>query len=152
MTTETDKVNVVSKISTKTVCGGIKIADIIPKEGKEAKPIKIMKVYGIAKRIITGNTTFGDYIGFAGSFEAVNEKTKERFAAGKCFLPNIIADPLSAAFENKIESIRFGFDIAVKFDEAVPCKYVYSAQSLIKQQKDNPIALLRGEVEGKPPK
>lgn len=142
----------ITKLSTKTVFGKIDIVEL--KELK--KPMPIMRIYGIAKRVIAGTTTFGDYIGFAGMFEAINKKTGEKFAAGKCYLPDCVANMLSAEFVKDIESIRFGFDIEVIFDDNVPCKYQYRSTPLIQPKEDNPIALLSGELakqekEAKPP-
>lgn len=136
------KTTIVTKISTKTVYGIVDIAAL-----KEKKTLPIMRVYGIAKRIITGTTNFGDYIGFGGAFEAVNKDTGELFVAGKCFLPDVAANMLSGEFAKDIESIRFAFNIDVKYREDLACKYEYVVNPLIKSAEDNPIALLRGEVD-----
>lgn len=133
----------VSKISTATVFGKINVKDLI----NANKAIKIMRVYGIAKKIITGTTHFGDWLGFIGSFEAINLQTGESFASGKCFLPVNISNMLSGAFQKDVETIRFGYEISVKYNEDNACKYEFIVKSLIAPTEDNPIALLRGEVD-----
>jgi len=132
-----------AKLSTATVFGEIKVKDLV--ESKE--PIKIMQVYGIAKKIITGHTTFGDWMGFIGSFEAVNLSTGVKYASGKCFLPVNITSLLAGEFTQDIDSVRFGYEISACFNEKNACKYEYTVSTLIKPKEDNPIAQLRNEVE-----
>lgn len=132
-----------SKISVKTVFGTIKVKEII--ELKE--PLKLMRVYGIAKRILTGTSDFGEWVGFGGMFQAVNKQTGENFVSGRCFLPTPVTNMLSGQFVKDIESIRFGFDISVKFNEGVTCKYEYISSAIVKMAEDNPLALLEGEIE-----
>lgn len=135
----------VSKLSTATVYGKVNVKELIKTPNET---IKIMRIYGIAKRIITGSTNFGDWTGFSGSFEAVNITTGEMFASGKCFLPVNVSNMLSGQFVKDVETVRFGFEISAKYNEKNACKYEYLVSSLIKPQEDNPIALLRGEVDG----
>lgn len=134
----------ISKISTATVCGKIKVKELAERK----TPLKLMRVYGIAKKIITGNTTFGDWMGFVGSFEAVNLATGESFASGKCFLPVNITNMLAGQFVEKVETVRFGYEISARFNEANQCKYEYLVEELLKTAEENPIEQLRKEVDG----
>lgn len=134
----------VSKVSVKTVFGKIDVKQLA---AKSDKAFPIMRIIGIAKKVLTGSSQFGDWIGFAGDFEAVNLVTGEIFHGGKCFLPAPVTNMLAGQFSEKIDTVRFGFVISAKYSDAANTKYEYISNSLIAPAEDNPLSQLKKELE-----
>lgn len=136
----------VSKISSKTLCG--KIA--APKTGK----VSLYRVFGIAEKTSRGETTFGAFTCFHGSFKAavIDKETGEvkTYRSGKCFLPDIAGNLLSAAVDANEGGVEFAFDIGVKPAEN-PMGYEYTVVPVIETRGDDPLEKLSASLPPLPP-
>jgi hypothetical protein len=123
---------IINKISTKTIVGKIKAP-----ESAEA----LYKVYGIATKVVHGETAFGAFVAFLGDFKAVNLKTNEVVRSGKCFLPDVAANMLQGALEHSDSGVEFGFVV-----NAEPADnqsgYQYTVSPLIESNAADPMSLL----------
>ena len=114
---------VVSKLSTKTMIGTIKPGDL-PEVGE--KPL--FRIMGIVNGVKTGQSTYGDWLAFTGQFKAVtiseDGEIGEEFRSGVCFLPEIATDLVRGAIPEDGSTLEFAFDIgAVRFDSAQGYKF-----------------------------
>lgn len=125
--------NLLSKISMKTIGADVEAS----KEG----PIALAHVLGIAKGVKTGQSTYGDWTAFVGSFEAVNLETGEIFRAGKCFLPEIATSLLAGALTDA-ETVQFALEIGAR-----PAKnavgYEYTVTPLIGPSESDELSMLK---------
>ena len=133
------KIKNIRKITPKIVAGSVK--DLYKKSGE----VLFMRVYGIATKIFTTETTFGPSTGFKGQFVAVNIITGETFKAPKIYLPDVANDYLVPALEQDgKKEVQFAFDIGVvkATSEKSAYEYEYTVQQLIGTSENDPVALL----------
>lgn len=134
------KNELLGKISFKTVCGKINRRKL-PEDGTA---MHVMRILGVANKIVTGNGDNGAFVGFLGSFEATNVETGEVFRSGKLFLPNVASNLLEAAVANNGgANVEFAFDIGVKEDDTSAVGYVYTASPIMEASENDPIALMK---------
>lgn len=144
---QTNKVNLIKKISVNKVIGGKpKIAEIVKffAENPEAVVLVLARFFGTANGTKTGVSDFGEWTALAGQFRGINVKTGETFDSGVCFLPDVALDLIVGAMGQG--SVDFAFDIGVTLDEDSATGYVYTATPLI-QEENNPIARLASKLE-----
>lgn len=132
------KVNLIKKISVKSICG---------KTGPpKGKPKSLMDVYGIASGVKKGESQYGQWFGFIGSFQATNLETGEVFRSGQCFLPNVAGYTLLPAVQAEgVKSVEFGFRIGI-IDSDVPTGFEYIAESLLKMSENDPLELMMKHI------
>ena len=135
----------ISKISVSKVFGAIKA----PKE-----KTSIMQVIGIATSCKTGQSQYGEYIEFAGDFEAINLITGETFRSSKCFLPGAVPEMVAVALAKGKEvegfsGLQFAFSIAVSPSQN-PIGYEYQVTPLVENKEADPLAALRDAVSMTP--
>jgi len=132
----------IKKISVKTVAGNVKKMIAAQAEGK-AKSIPVMRVYGVATRMLTGEGDNGSWVAFIGQFKAVNLLDGVEYTSGKLFLPDVASDLLEGALgAAETNSVEFGFDVIVVPDESSGTGYVYQAEPLIEPEKDDTFSRL----------
>lgn len=138
----------VKKISIKTVLGNYK--EVLPQlDGKKAK---VMRVAGIARKMVPGSSDMGEWVRFEGNFKAINMLTGEEFMAAKCFLPDVAGDILESAFAPDEEtgevpsSVEFGFDIVMVPDDTMATGYFYEADPLKEPAEDDSITRLMSSM------
>ncbi len=137
----------IKKLSVKSVCGNIKKM-VASDEIKEPTPI--MRVFGMASRVLTGESDFGPWVAFIGQFKAINLLDGTEYQSGKAFLPDVASDLLEGAVSSsEAGSVEFGFDILAVPDEESATGYIYQADPLIKPAEDD--TLLRLEQNLNPP-
>lgn len=124
--------NYVKKISAKVVVGRIV---------KPEAPTDLFSIIGIARETITGTTQFGDFVGFAGEFEAINAETGEVFKAPKAFIPEPAQGMLAAALTGN-EAVEVGLTIGVK-PHSGEMGYEYTCRPLFEAQGTDMLADLR---------
>ena len=125
--------NVIKKISIKTCFGGKK--EIFGNLGND-----VLRVYGKARGIKTGQTQYGTWTAFIGSFRAVNLATGESFASSKIFLPNQAEEMLLGVLGDN-EVVDFGFDIGVMENDASATGYEFTVKPLLQpKEEDDPLA------------
>jgi len=125
--------SLMTKISPKNICGPLKG---LVSEQEPTKDLFILA--GIAHDTFTGTTQYGNYIGFNGNFIAEKSDTKERFTAGKCFVPPQFENLLVAQLE-KGEPSQFKILVGIKFSDN-KIGYEFTCTPLIEQE--NPVAAL----------
>ncbi len=125
------------KITVKTVCGRIVGIERKPKE-----TLSVMRVVGIARRIVTGESDYGAWIKLKGEFHATNLLTGEEFHSSTCMLPEVASDLVENALaDENNKSVEFGFDITVGPSDT-PIGYEYGALSLIAPSQEDPLQKL----------
>lgn len=95
------------------------MSEMVTAEDYNGKPIRVMRVYGMASGQKPGRSDNGEYIGFFGQFEAINLITGEKFRSKKLILGAIgemtLSDALTRAqADNPEAQIEFGADITVQ--------------------------------------
>lgn len=117
----------VKKISTKTVIGKIAKADI---PAKGMKPL--YRVVGIAQGTKVGESNYGGFVGFRGNFKATRISDNEVIHSAVAFLPQMATDLLLPAVESDQSGmgVQFGFDIGIKAAETAT-GYEYTVTPLV---------------------
>lgn len=128
--------NLVSKISTKIVCGKTKVPT-------ERTPL--MRIIGSATGIQTGESNYGEWVAFKGRFKGINLETGEEFIAGKAYLPSVATDLLQDAVVRSNGAVDFGFDIYSEPSEAT-IGYQYSVDPLIEAEETDPFSALESHL------
>ena len=130
----------VKKISVKVVVGNVKK---MVASGEIKEKTAVMRVYGIASKIVTGTSDNGDWVAFLGQFKAINLLTGVDFTSGKLFLPGVASDLVEGAINGDgANAIEFGFDVLVEPDESSAVGYIYQAESLIPPSDDDTLSKL----------
>jgi hypothetical protein len=131
----------VSKLSSKTLCGKISA----PPSGSAY----LYRIVGIAEKTSTGETTFGSFTCFHGSFRGstIDHDTGEvkTYRSGKCFLPDIATSLLSAAVDANGGGVEFAFDIGIKKADN-PMGYEYTVVPIIETRADDPLEKLSASL------
>lgn len=133
----------IKKISTKTVLGNVKA---IVQDLKEGEKTRAMMVVGVAKGVRTGESTYGPWVSFKGQFKATNLLNGEVSVSGECFLPDIASNMIEAQLADA-DSVEFGFDIVIKYDDDARDKYVYEIEPLFEPQENDPLLLLEAKIK-----
>lgn len=118
------------KLSVATVYGEIaKDSEVV------VESLPIMRVFGIASGIVTGQSSFGDWLAFSGDFGGINLITGEAFRAPKAFIPQPAQGLLEAAL-TKSDNVEFAFEIGVKPSKKGSMGYEYTVRP-IKEATDS---------------
>jgi len=142
------KIEPLKKITTKTVHGKIDPKTDVPKEGEEAT--QIMTLVGRIVSAQNKETTFGPYVEFKGSFEAVDAKSGKRFYSSKCLLPEVAQDLIAAPFiaDNPPANLDFAFQIGVRWSDS-PIGYEFSCNPLVEvESESDPLKEIKSKVSG----
>lgn len=141
----------VSKISAATVIGKIP-TETVQIDGKPAvRGIEqpLLRVVGIADKIKTGNSNFGEWVRFMGQFDATNILTGEVFRGPGLHLPAMITELLRPVVEKNVadkgNGVTFAFDIGVK-PAANAFGYEYTVTDLVPTQDADPLSLLKSQL------
>lgn len=136
--------SIVSKITTKTVCGKVDFDDLISRDNKRRE---LMDVFGIASKVQPGTSEYGEYLKFKGRFRAVNLESGESYESGTLILPTVAQELLGGALAgDEVGDVSFAFRIAVKYDAEAVTKYVYEMTSLMKPAEEDPLTRLGQSV------
>lgn len=127
----------IRKISAKTVIGKIE-------KPEKAKPL--FHVYGIARGVRTGESTYGPWVALIGQFEAVNLESGETYQAPQCFLPEPIGSMMAAQVQDDdTESVQFGLEVGIKPADTAT-GYEYTSKALVESREADPLADLRSKM------
>lgn len=132
----------VKKLSMKIIVGNVKVL-IREKEILDGQ--NIVRIYGVASAIQTGESDNGPWVAFKGQFKATNLLTGEVSASGKCFMPDVAGDLIEGAVANG-GNVEFAFDIGIKFDDDSATGYVYTATPLMKAATDDAMNRLESNL------
>lgn len=135
---------ILSKISFKTVCGKVNRRELTA----DGSPKLVMRVLGQANGIKTGNTDFGEFTAFVGSFEVTNVETGEISRSGKMFLPMAAEVMLAGALAGSTGPVGFGFDIGVR-EADNQIGYEYTAESIFDVAETDPIEQMKKDMTAK---
>jgi hypothetical protein len=127
---------IITKITMKSIGAQPK-----PKSIKEGESIKLANVYGRVRGMETGSTQYGDYTLFRGTFEAINLKTGEVYAAGKMILPAVLESLITGNFTD--EAMDFAFTITAMYSEKGNTGYTFGASPLIEPAAADELEYLR---------
>ena len=130
-----------SKISMKGVGAQPSKGSVTKDQG--TIPLAIM--YGRTTRYTVGQSTFGEFTKFNGSFEATNVKTGESFRSGNILLPRIVEDLLRGALDDREDAnsaLEFALEIGVKYSEN-PMGYEYTVRPLVELAASDELSHLR---------
>ena len=145
----------VKKLSAKTVIG--KVKEHLPKDEKggiiKGVEVALMRVIGLASGIKTGNSTYGEWTAFTGTFKAINLRTGEIIiGATQLFVPEIVEGLLIEAVRGSDGNpVEVAFDIgAVGNDSEVG--YEYTARPLFERvaTASDPMAQLEARLPSLP--
>lgn len=136
--------NLITKITVKNVCGSPDLEAILKAPNKQ---IELMDVYGLARKAIPGESQYGPYVKFSGSFKAVNLDTGETVQSGALILPGTAQELLAGAFSDDATEIKFGFKIGVKYDkESKGTGYSFVVTSLTEPAENDPLVALENQI------
>lgn len=114
---------IVSKITSKEL--GVNV------EAAKENDVRLFHIYGVARGITAGQSTFGEYERLDGQFEAVNLESGEMFISGACFLPNIVHNLIAGQFTGDSSSeVKFSFEIGAGPDDSA-IGYKYTVKELL---------------------
>lgn len=121
------QVELVKKISTKTLCGKI-TRDMIPTKGT----LYLFRIAGVAVGTKVGESTYGGFIGFRGNFKATKIDDGTVVRAAVAYLPGMATDLLLAAVEGNESGsgVQFAFDVGIKAGDT-PTGYEYVVTPLV---------------------
>lgn len=128
----------------------------IPKGYREMENGDTRDLYDIFGQIEShevGDSTFGEYVAYLGTFKAINLDTGEVYRSKKCLFPQLVSDALvdavidAEANKTIVEAaVRIGMRRTVKFDKAgaeTGIGYEYTMMPLIPiGEADDPLAAL----------
>lgn len=135
---------IIKKISVKSVMGDLKK---MVKEDQIKDGEAIMRVAGICKKFESGESDYGPWVRFIGSFRAYNLLTGELCASPKLFLPDTASDLLQVEVSRENSSdIEFGFDIVCHLDPDTPVGYTFSIITLNEPTQDDPLVRLLEKI------
>lgn len=137
------KVAIVKKLSGKVLVGNVKT---YVKDLQEGQSVELFQVVGIARKIKTGISNFGEWEALMGEFVAealVGAKAGQRYRTGQLFLPdvalNLVASELTSG---NINGIQLGFKVGAMVDETSSTGYVYTAEFLMEPEENDPLESL----------
>lgn len=107
------------------------------------KPTPLAHIFGVARKFKNDRTTYGDFIRFYGSFEAVNVQDGTVQKSGSMILPPIAENLLAGGLAQEgTEAVEFAFEIGVKPSKS-PVGYDYTVKPLVENRDTDPLAALR---------
>jgi hypothetical protein len=120
---------------------------------KDDAPRSLYRVFGVARDVKHGDSQYGEWTAFLGSFEAIRFSDRQRFQAPQCFLQGasegLLLDALLAARkEDPSATVMFAFDIGVKpsqkwVTEDKGNSYEYTVRTVLKTQQHDPLREIR---------
>lgn len=133
----------------KITLGTIKVQPDLEKLLKmPGKRADLCDLYGIATRAKPGNSDYGPFVAFVGTFRAIRLEDKAEFESSKIILPAFIEEELFAAFNGEQNAnVEFAMRISAKYDAEAATKYVYDMVPLIKPKENAQLANLMGAVK-----
>lgn len=142
----------IKKISAKNVCG--KMKQEVLTQGPDGKDIigfkekDIMQVIGVATATRSGETTFGDFMGLRGQFQATNLETGETFRSSQCFLADDLTDLIAAQLSTEgVKTVEFAFMVGIRPNETA-IGYEYTARPLMETSNNDPLEKIMAQIGG----
>ncbi len=126
----------------------------VAKDMKAGERKHVATVAGVAKRVITGESGFGQWNGFRGEFIGRNEIDGKAYRSGKVFLPKEFTEELQmsvevtdkATGEVGYRDTEFAVKVWVVEDEQQQAGYFYEVENLKKIETSDAAVRLAGEI------
>lgn len=122
-----------------TLLKKLSVATVYGEISKDSEAVNnsspIIRVFGIASGIRTGQSNFGDWVAFTGDFGAINLESGEAYRGPQVFIPQPAQGMLEAAL-SKSENVEFAFEIGVKPSKKGSMGYEYTVRP-IKEASDS---------------
>lgn len=112
-------------------------------------PIPLAMLYGRTSRYTIGNSTFGEFTKFGGSFEAVNVATGAAYRSGNILLPRIVEDLLRGALDDREDqnaALEFSLEVGVKYADTAT-GYEYTVRPLVELAQSDELSHLRESAQ-----
>lgn len=140
----------VAKLTIKSI--GCK-PDMVKTLPDSEKKFPLCRIYGKVSDVRTKEDTKNAgswFTYFAGTFEAINLQDGEIYRSGVLYLPKGISEMMEGSFKNiqaqdKNASVHFAFEVS-SVKATNPIGYSYEARALVKPEKEDELAALRGEM------
>jgi hypothetical protein len=145
------QISLVKKIVAKDIVGRTEL-----KMKEDSEPKALYTVFGVVRDTASGESNYGSWLSFLGSFEAIRLKDRARFQSDKLFLQNPAEGMLLQQFSNMRKedpaaTLGFAFEIGVKVSErwketGQGNSYEYTVKTVFQTKQHDPLAQLRASV------
>lgn len=121
----------------------------IPQE--EGGMIKLYTIYGKARSVRGGTSTYGEFYALKGMFQAVRDSDEQEFISAECFLPEPVHDHvvnhfLAAKEKGKdADMLEFAFEVHLK-ESKMPIGYEYVTVPIVQPSATDDLADLRSKA------
>jgi hypothetical protein len=156
---EVGEVKLLKKLVAKDIVGRARLIyrkQFAPDDKEQKNPLPMLPrqlyiVFGQARSTKTGESDYGPWVAFLGSFEAVDLETGERSVSDKLHLQDpaegLLLDQLSRR-SNTADSVQFLFEVGVKpsqkwMDTDAGNSYEFTVKTHFKMDKADPLASMR---------
>jgi hypothetical protein len=119
----------------------------------DPEPRSLYRIFGVARDVKHGDSQYGEWTAFLGSFEAIRFSDRQRFQAPQCFLQGasegLLLDALlSARKSDSSATVMFAFDIGVKPSQKWVAEdkgnsYEYTVRTVLSTQQHDPLKEIR---------
>lgn len=113
--------------------------------------VKLYTIYGKARSVRAGTSTYGEFHALKGMFQAVREEDKQEFISAECFLPEPMHDHIvnhylaAAEKEEAPPMLEFAFEIYLK-ESSAPIGYEYVTVPIVQPSETDDLADLRAKA------
>lgn len=141
------KANWEKKLTTKLILDGKKVHSGMVEGG----PVQLYTIIGVCTGIKTGESQYGGWVGFTGSFEAVRISDGVRFNAPVAFIPEPASGMTLAALQDAQQhsqgtiasmSVRFAFIVGAKPSEKA-AGFEYYVEPVMQASENDALSELR---------
>lgn len=154
----TGQIQLVKKIVAKEMVTRKQMTYRMDDDGKviDPAPRQLYTVFGVVRDSKTGESQYGTWLAFLGSFEAVRLSDHERFQSDTLHLQNPAEGLLLTQFggmrkEDATATLGFAFEIGVKpsskwMETGQGNSYEYTVKTVFQSQQHDPLEALRRTV------
>jgi hypothetical protein len=153
-----EDIKLLKKIVAKDICGRKALVYKKDDNGAVIAPEErpLYTLFGTANATKTGESDYGTWIAFIGTFEAVRKSDGMRYKSDTCFLQDpaegMLLNALTSALKvDKGASVGFAFEVGVKpsqrwVDTDAGNSYEYTVTSRMTTERHDPLALMRQQL------
>jgi len=128
------------KMVTKNIVSG-KIVDAVA-DYVDGAVVKLYTVFGQATSYKTGESNYGEWVSFSGTFEAVNNND-DVFRSNVVFIPEPMQSMLRDAIDSGAELVEFGLVVSAKKREDLDRGYEYIISPTIEVASTDALSSIR---------
>lgn len=147
---EAGGVELLKRMGPKQIVGDLLDQDEVPATQE------LYTIIGLCNGLKVGESTYGPWTSFTGTFEAVRADNRQRYQSGRVFLPEPVssmtaAQLMDAQNHDKGATVAFAFAIGRK-KAKTPVGYEFTCKPLVKLAANDPLASLRALLPAPPAK